>query len=48
MEKIKLAIEKAKLENAQAKILSNVNLEPLVDEPVASMDASQTEKCKQL
>lgn len=43
MEKIKLAIEKAKLENAQAKILSNVNLEPLVDEPVASMDASQTE-----
>ncbi len=43
MEKIKLAIEKAKLENAQAKILSNVNLEPLIDEAVASKDASQTE-----
>ena len=43
MEKIKLAIEKAKLENAQAKILSNVNLEPLIDEVVASKDTSQTE-----
>ena len=43
MEKIKLAIEKAKLENAQAKILSNVNLEPLIDEAVVSKDASQTE-----
>ena len=43
MEKIKLAIEKAKLENAQAKILSNVNLEPLIDEAVVPEDASQTE-----
>ncbi len=43
MEKIKLAIEKAKLENAQAKILSNVNLEPLIEEAVAPKDASQTE-----
>ena len=43
MEKIKLAIEKAKLENAQAKILSNVNLEPLIDEVVVPEDASQTE-----
>lgn len=43
MEKIKLAIEKAKLENAQAKILSNINLEPLIDEVVVPEDASQTE-----
>ena len=43
MEKIKLAIEKAKLENAQAKIQTNVNLGPLIDEAVVSKDASQTE-----
>jgi protein-tyrosine kinase len=34
MEKIKIAIAKAKLENAQARITSNANLEPFVDDEV--------------
>ena len=43
MEKIKLAIEKAKLENAQAKIMSAVSLDTLADQKISYSDNVQPE-----
>jgi protein-tyrosine kinase len=43
MEKIKIAIEKAKLENAQARQLASVQLEPLSEAAAASVAANHTE-----
>ena len=43
MEKIKLAIEKAKLEHAQAKIMPTVTLDTLADQKISYSDETQPE-----